>query len=217
MQGYSRHFRAQERLPDIRDLGCIVALFAVLPLLVLYIDGSVKSFVLSVQGHWGLVVAQWISAVGYGPVNATVAVTLLAAGLLWGRAREAVAGRLGLFAVIAGGLSVQVLKHLFCRRRPLAGGAGQFFADFPCWGKGSGLISFPSGHSVTAFALAYVLSRAYPKGSLAFYLLATMVAFSRVYLARHFLSDVVAGAGIGLFAGWIVCRLAVLPLGNERN
>lgn len=208
---------ALDRLPNTKDLAYIVALFAVLPLLVLYIDGSVKVFVLSVQGHWGVVVARLVSAAGYGLVNAAIAAILMAAGLLTGRPREAVAGRLGLFAVITGGLSVQVLKHLFCRPRPLVEGAGRFFADFPCLGKGSGLISFPSGHSVTVFALAYVLSRAYPKGSFAFYALATIVALSRVYLARHFLSDVVAGAAVGLFAGWIVCRLAVLSLGNERN
>jgi membrane-associated phospholipid phosphatase len=64
--------------------------------------------------------------------------------------------------------------------------------------------------------LAYVLSRAYPKGSVVFYGVSILVAFSRIYLARHFLSDVVAGAAVGLFAGWIVCRLAVLPLGNDR-
>ena len=217
MQDLSRPYRVLSRLPDVRDLGYVAALFAVLPLLVLYLDSSVKIFILSVRGHWDVAVAQWVSAGGYGTVNGAIAVTLMAAGLLAGRPREVVVGRLGLFAVIAGGLSVQVLKHLFCRPRPLAEAAGQFFADFPCLGKGAALISFPSGHAVTVFALAYVLSRAYPKGSFAFYLPATMVALSRVYLASHFLSDVVAGAGFGLFVGWIVCRLAVLPRGNGRN
>ncbi len=216
MQNLSRLPSPLDRLPDIRELGYIVALFAVLPLLVLYIDGSVKMFILSVQAHWGVWIAQFVSAVGYGLVNAAIAVALLATGLIAGRPREKVAGRLGLFAVIAGGVLVQVLKHLFCRLRPLAGGEGRFFADFPCLGKGSGLISFPSGHSVTVFALAYVLSRAYPKGSVVFYGVSILVAFPRIYLARHFLSDVVAGAAVGLFAGWIVCRLAVLPLGNDR-
>lgn len=217
MQDLSWPSRAAERLPNIRDLGYIMALFAVLPLLVLYADDSVKMFILSVQDQWGVAVAQWVSAAGYGLVNAALAAALLVVGLLVGRPREALVGRLGLFAVITGGLSVQVLKHLFCRPRPLAEGAGQFFAGFPCLGKGSGLVSFPSGHSVTTFALAYVLCRAYPKGSFVFYVLATTVALSRLYLARHFLSDVVAGAAVGLFAGWIVCRLAVLPLGNERH
>jgi undecaprenyl-diphosphatase len=77
--------------------------------------------------------------------------------------------------------------------------------------------SFPSGHAVTGFALAYVLSRAYPKASPLFYLLAIMIALSRVYLATHFLSDVVAGAAVGLLAGWTVCRLVSFPLGDAAR
>ncbi len=210
VENFSRPASPLDRLPGVRELGYIAALLAILPLLVLYIDGSVKGFILSVQAEWGVRLAQWVSAAGYGLVNAAIAGLLLAAGVIAGQQREKTAGRLGLFAVITGGLLVQMLKHLFCRARPVVQGAGRFFADFPCLGKGSGLISFPSGHSVTVFALAYVLSRAYPKGSVALYGLATLVALSRVYLARHFPSDVVAGAAVGLFSGWFVCRLAAL-------
>lgn len=193
---------------DSKVLGYTAALFAALPFLVWYIDGSVTTFILSVQSDWGLMVATAITAVGYGLADAAIAAALLVVGLKAGRPREAVAGRLGLFAVIVASLSGQVLKNLFCRSRPLAEKSGQFFVDFPCLGKGSGFISFPSGHSVTAFALAFVLSRVYPRYALLFYGLAVLVAISRVYLAKHFPSDVVAGAAIGILAGWIVCRVA---------
>jgi membrane-associated phospholipid phosphatase len=204
-------------MPRVGNLAYILGLLALVPFLVLYLDGSVRIFVLSVQGRWGLLVATWVSSAGYGLVNAALAAIIMATGMLLGRPREVVAGRLGLFAVIAGGLSVQILKHLFCRSRPLAEGAGRFFNAVPCVGKGSWLRSFPSGHSVTAFALAYVLARTYPRGAPVFYALATMVALSRVYLASHFLSDIVAGAAFGLFAGWIVCRLAAFPLKDARS
>ena len=193
---------------DSKVLGYTAVLFAVLPFLVLYIDGSVKIFILSVRSDWGLMVASAISSLGYGLVNAMMAATLLVIGLKAGKPREAIAGKLGLLAVIVGSLFGQVLKHLFCRSRPLAEKSGQFFVEFPCLGKGSGFISFPSGHSVTAFALAFVLSRAYPRCAFLFYGLAGLVALSRVYLAKHFPSDVVAGAAIGLLAGWIVCRFS---------
>jgi len=158
--------------------------------------------------------ATLVSLLGYGLFNGGVAAVLLSVGYFKGWPREAKAGWLGLFAVIGGGLSVNALKLLFCRARPLADAAGQFFAVFPCVGEGYTLMSFPSGHSVTSFALAYVLARTYPKASPLFYALATMVALSRVYLASHFLSDVVAGTAIGLLAGWMVCRLARFPLGD---
>lgn len=110
--------------------------------------------------------------------------------------------------MVVSSLSGQLFKHLFCRARPLTEKSGQFFSEFPCLGKGAGFISFPSGHAVTAFALAFVLARAYPRYMLLFYGLAGLVALSRVYLAKHFPSDVVAGAAVGILAGWIVCRFA---------
>lgn len=186
-----------------------VAVLAVLPFVVWYIDDSVKQFILSVQSSWGLAVASAITVMGFGLADAAIAATLLVIGLKCRKLREAVAGRLGLYAVIVGGLSGQVLKNLFCRSRPLTERSGQFFVEFPCLGKGSGFISFPSGHSVTAFALAFVLARAYPRYAVVFYGLAGLVALSRIYLARHFASDVLAGAAIGILAGWFVCRFMI--------
>jgi len=217
LQDPSYPSKAAHRLPRVGNLGYIIALLVMVPLVVLYLDGSIRAFILSVQAQRGMTVATLVSLLGYGLLNGGVAAVLLSVGLFAGRPREAEAGWLGLLAVIIGGLSVNGLKLLFCRSRPLAEEAGKFFAVFPCMGKGYALASFPSGHAVTSFALAYVLSRAYPKASVIFYALATMVAFSRVYLASHFLSDIVAGAAFGLFAGWIVCRLAAFPLEDARS
>lgn len=58
-------------------------------------------------------------------------------------------------------------------------------------------LSFPSGHAANAFATAVVLTGF---GSLGYIplLLAGIVAFSRVYLGTHYLSDVLAGSTIGI-------------------
>ncbi len=63
--------------------------------------------------------------------------------------------------------------------------------------------SFPSGHTLTAFALAIFLSRYYGRGWLAFLLLVTasVVAFSRVYLLQHFLIDICVGSIVGATLG----------------
>jgi membrane-associated phospholipid phosphatase len=205
------------RLSRFGNLVCIGALFALVPLLVYYLDGSMRAYILSVREQRGMAMATAVSLLGYGLLNGGIAAVLLAVGYFGNRPREAKAGWLGLLSVISGGLAVNGLKLLFCRARPLAEAAGQFFAVFPCVGEGYTLMSFPSGHSVTSFALAYVLARTYPRASPLFYALAVMVALSRVYLASHFLSDVVAGAAIGLLAGWMVCRLAHFPLGDARR
>ena len=66
--------------------------------------------------------------------------------------------------------------------------------------------SFPSGHATGAFAMASVAGARYGSLRIPVYLLASTVAFSRVYLGRHYPSDVLVGAGIGLCAGWLVMK-----------
>ena len=58
--------------------------------------------------------------------------------------------------------------------------------------------SFPSGHSTVAFACATVLALAVPRLAVPLYLLATVIAFSRVYVGVHYPLDVVAGAALGV-------------------
>jgi undecaprenyl-diphosphatase len=60
--------------------------------------------------------------------------------------------------------------------------------------------SFPSGHASTAFFAASVLSRG-GRGRAAWFSLAGLIAFSRVYTRMHHASDVAAGATLGLVLG----------------
>ncbi len=66
--------------------------------------------------------------------------------------------------------------------------------------------SFPSGHSTAAWAmclsLAVIIGRS--GWSLALALLASILAFSRVYLSQHFTQDIIAGAVIGVLTGLVV-------------
>ncbi len=57
--------------------------------------------------------------------------------------------------------------------------------------------SFPSGHSVTAFALATAVSFIYPRWSAVAIAIALIIAMSRVVLTAHYLSDVIAGGVAG--------------------
>ncbi|HEV3333721.1 MAG TPA: phosphatase PAP2 family protein [Bryobacteraceae bacterium] len=57
--------------------------------------------------------------------------------------------------------------------------------------------SFPSGHTITAFAVAVSLSMFYPSLAIGLLFCAISVALSRILLGMHFLSDVLAGAVIG--------------------
>jgi len=66
--------------------------------------------------------------------------------------------------------------------------------------------SFPSGHATAAFMAAFILSR-YFKNTLWMFILASLVAVSRVYLGAHYPIDVIAGSCIGLALGYIFSKL----------
>lgn len=62
--------------------------------------------------------------------------------------------------------------------------------------------SFPSGHAATAFASATVLQHRFGwRAGIPAYAVASYVAASRVDMQRHYLSDVIFGAAVGMVAG----------------
>lgn len=72
--------------------------------------------------------------------------------------------------------------------------------------------SFPSGHSMSAFALASAISLCIPNRYIHALLLlyALGVGFSRMYLLQHFYMDVYAGATIGLLTALICTKLSCI-------
>jgi undecaprenyl-diphosphatase len=99
-------------------------------------------------------------------------------------------------AVLGGILSFKILKRLVGRKRPCAlephGWAHLLPPD---------QFSFPSGHSITAFAVAVSLGAFYPAALPVLMFCASSVAVSRVLVGMHFLSDVVAGSALGAALG----------------
>ena len=70
--------------------------------------------------------------------------------------------------------------------------------------------SFPSGHTITAFAVCTPVWFHYPEALALLLFCAASVGVSRIILGMHFLSDVLAGAVLGTAAGWGVHRLFAL-------
>ena len=62
--------------------------------------------------------------------------------------------------------------------------------------------SFPSGHTITAFAICVPLGYFYPGMQAGLGFISLSIALSRILLGMHFLSDVVAGALIGSILGY---------------
>ncbi|MVN93055.1 phosphatase PAP2 family protein [Mucilaginibacter aquatilis] len=98
------------------------------------------------------------------------------------------------------GITVQVIKHIVQAPRPVVYFEKEL-ADIH-FVKGISLLhsnSFPSGHTVTAFSAAVVLSyfAVNKRWGFIFLLMAIAVAYSRMYLSQHFFEDVTAGSIVG--------------------
>ncbi len=72
-----------------------------------------------------------------------------------------------------------------------------------------GMNSFPSGHTITAFAIFIILALIVKKNYLKvfFTTIAILAGFSRVYLSQHFLEDIFSGALIGIGIAVLSCTL----------
>ncbi len=99
-------------------------------------------------------------------------------------------GKLLSSAYIGSGMLTFGLKRLIGRKRPLDETLGN--------------PAFPSGHAAIVFSVATVLGYRYPKLRIPLYIGAGLVGFSRVYLGRHYPTDVIAGAAIGTGTGMLV-------------
>ena len=106
-------------------------------------------------------------------------VALLSGGLARAAAVEA------LVALVPVNLVVELTKRAVDRARP----DGE---------RRRSNAAFPSSHAANAFALAWVLARRWPRGWPAYFLLAAAIGWSRIYLNRHWATDVLVGAALGV-------------------
>jgi len=68
--------------------------------------------------------------------------------------------------------------------------------------------SFPSGHTMAAFAFARAVSKNCRKCAPYLYTASTLMALSRIYLMMHYPTDVIGGAIFGIIFGELAFRIA---------
>ena len=170
----------------------------------LMLDRPLLAWAEGVQSDFTEDVIRLLNRLGGGMNPVMVVFFVLIAGVAY-RQRRWVAYAIAMaIAGLGAGLLAQIVKHLVGRARP------ELWLGPMHYAPGSST-SFPSGHTVGAFALAGVLmfsSRSMTLRVTAF-LLAAGVGLSRILAFRHWPSDVTASAVIGLVTAWIVTEAVV--------
>lgn len=121
-------------------------------------------------------------------------------GKIFGNKSIATTGRMLTESVLYSGIAVSLLKYTVGRSRPYTdeGPVTMFTYSFQ-----EANVSFPSGHTATAFAISTVLANRInnPFATVALYGLAGFTGYQRIYDNKHWFSDVFVGAAIGYFIG----------------
>jgi membrane-associated phospholipid phosphatase len=176
-------------------------------------SGDIIRFVNGRHTDWGDGLFRWGTKMGEEPAY----LLLTLAFFFW---RPRVAMLLPLTGIVVTIVSY-LTKGFFAHPRPATYFLQQGVLDSIRSVEGvvmhTGLSSFPSGHTMSAFALYTLLALLLPwkRGwALLMFLLAFMVALSRMYLVQHFLKDVYLGAIIGVALAMII-YLIQLPLAND--
>jgi len=138
---------------------------------------------------------------GGGMNPAMVVLFFLIAGVVYRHHRWIAYAVAMAIAGAAAGVAVQIVKYTADRTRP------ELWLG-PFQHARAAATSFPSGHTVGAFALAGVLMLASPSRTMriAAFLLALSIAVSRVMAFRHWTSDVLASAFIGMILAAVAVR-----------
>ncbi len=166
-----------------------------IPNAVLQIDGAILLFIQDNLRSPSL--TPFFKAVAdYGVIVMGLYVVLM---LLWEKRRIFPIASACIVSGLLGDFMKDYLKKLVMRPRP--------FLDVPSLVpaiKPPKNFSFPSGHTTLAFAVAFIISRILPKRySIPAFLIAALVAFSRLYLGVHYPSDILGGICVGYVAGLI--------------
>jgi membrane-associated phospholipid phosphatase len=164
------------------------------------LDNPIQRFAQDNRSATGNDLARGIRRFGQPEVYTTVTLGMVGAGLLSGNAEITRAGgRLATTLALAGAAS-SVSKLAIGRSRPSESLDADGYVPF------SGQEAMPSGHTTVAFALATALADDIGRtwASVGLYTLATGVGWSRVNDNRHWISDVAAGAVLGVTAAKLV-------------
>ncbi|TFG65642.1 MAG: phosphatase PAP2 family protein [Gemmatimonadales bacterium] len=149
------------------------------------------------------------NAFGNGVVVYSLGGVAFLGGELFGVSRLSRVGIRALGALAASSVIVLPAKVTVGRHRPSGGGGDS--DEFDSFAFNAESFAFPSGHTASAFALAGAVSNEFSEDApwvpYVAYPLALLTGVSRVVDRKHWATDVIAGAAVGIFAAEFSGRL----------
>lgn len=176
----------------------------------MFADVRVLAWAERVQSDQTEALVRLLNRFGGGMNPALVVFFFLIAGIAYAERRWVSYALAMAGAGLAAGIGAQIVKHLVGRARP------ELWLGPSHYAPGSST-SFPSGHTVGAFAIAGVLLFASRSATLRVvaFLLAAAVGLSRILAFRHWTSDVIASAVLGLIAAFLFTRGVIRLTGDS--
>lgn len=107
-----------------------------------------------------------------------------------------------LAAIFSRFIIAEIIRFIFPRSRPFVDNNVNLLVS-----HNPSESSFPSGHASFFFALAAVVYFYNKKLGVAFFVFAFLISISRVFVGIHWPSDILAGAIVGIFSGWLIFKI----------
>ena len=106
-----------------------------------------------------------------------------------------------LAAILARFVIVSIVRWIMPRMRPfIENNVNSLLERSPA-------SSFPSGHAAFYFAISTVVFCHNKFAGVFFFLASIYISFARVFVGVHWPSDILAGALVGIFSGWLMYRI----------
>jgi len=191
-------------------IGIVIAAIAIAASF--YFDDSVRDFMAQHQGRAMRNFMRYVSLFGDWPGHTVLGLILLAVAWVRGSKNWTRIFLSMLIAMSIAGLAGSVIKRTIPRPRPSVHSELR-------WGgqrSSSKYQAFPSGHVLASMAFFSTLFFARRRIGLACLPIPILIAFSRMYLGAHYLSDVVCAAVLGFLCALLVGHFLLREIANSE-
>jgi len=197
----------------LADWAIFLGIAAVLILASLYLDHAARVWMTEHQSAGLRSFMQMVSRYGDWPEHIALGLVLCGTAYWRGSKRWVRIFAAMILACALAGVSARVVKIATGRARPNV----QTEAGWNGPRLSARYNAFPSGHTAASTAFFATLAFASWRIGIGLLVIPMLIAFSRMYVAAHYLSDVVAAALIGAVAAFCIVRWKPLSIGNPQR